>query len=71
MGKSIKIVVTQKDSVPYATAVEKWINSDYIEEMVVAGANGAFLRYYAPSKAVPVEYTSTTAASTIAAAANA
>lgn len=69
--KLIKIVVTQKDSEVFSTAVERWINPDYITEMQVAGANGAFLRYAPPHKAVVVEYTSTTAASTITTAANA
>lgn len=70
-AKLIKIVVTKKDSETFTTAVERWINPDYIEEVQIAGANGAFLRYTPRSKAVAVEYTTTTAASAINTAANA
>ena len=71
MAKSIKIAVTKKDSDEYTTAVERWINPDFIEEVQVGDANGAILRYCPPSKAVAVEYTTTTAASTISTDSNA
>lgn len=71
MAKSIKISATKINSDTFDTAVERWINPDYIIDMKVAGANGAYLRYADPTRPTETEYTTTTAASAIATLANA
>ncbi len=71
MAKLIRVECNSINNVVQSPSVSEWIGVDKIDKLRINGANGAAFRYTASDADKGVEYRTDTAASAIAALANA
>jgi hypothetical protein len=71
MAKFVQIVATKIGGADQTPARTQWLESSKIDDLEIGTANGAAFRYTRSDASVATEYRTSTAASTIAAAANA